>query len=148
MSILIFFLSIAAQYEPGNYSNIQVQPRTAVSQRDGIAKFENERIKTLQEERLYIQKKTFTKWMNSFLFKVCNTTMIKKYVWKKEPQKSPKKKVERISQLMHEDEDHTNLFTSLSSFFFIHFVIFFFIRTGKIGGRRPLCGFGWWSKIA
>jgi len=31
--------------------------------------FEKGRIRALRDERLYIQKKTFTKWVNSFLSK-------------------------------------------------------------------------------
>ena len=37
---------------------------------DGGTKFEKGRIAVLQQERVYIQKKTFTKWCNSFLEKV------------------------------------------------------------------------------
>jgi len=38
--------------------------------KDGSAKYEQERIQVLQQERVYVQKKTFTKWCNSHLEKV------------------------------------------------------------------------------
>lgn len=59
---------LQAQLEPGSVDDY-IDSDDEMAQ-DGLTKFEKGRIQVLQQERVYIQKKTFTKWCNSFLEKV------------------------------------------------------------------------------
>ena len=53
-------------------NNTPVVDETVDDDMEDSRKFETARIQVLQQERVYIQKKTFTKWCNSFLEKVIN----------------------------------------------------------------------------
>ena len=50
--------------------------RKAIQATRAVQGFEKGRIQQLKDERESIQKKTFTKWMNSFLSKVSETGVV------------------------------------------------------------------------
>ena len=60
-----------AWQEPTNRASPDLDPER-LELKDSAVKYEQERIQVLQQERVHVQKKTFTKWCNSFLEKVCS----------------------------------------------------------------------------
>jgi len=60
-------------------SRSSASPDSEEKVKDSAAKYEQERIQVLQQERVHVQKKTFTKWCNSFLEKV--RFFVKAYFW-------------------------------------------------------------------
>ena len=73
------FAPTAASYNKTSFSQITKTTRTIYSptataidndQQDETVYFEKNRIQQLKDERIHIQKKTFTKWCNSYLNKV------------------------------------------------------------------------------
>nr|CAD7412361.1 unnamed protein product [Timema cristinae] len=73
---------------PAQHDHAGPGEETKMTQREDVLKFEQGRIKALQEERLAIQKKTFTKWMNSFLQKNSSPESLPPVRWKKTVQEN------------------------------------------------------------